>query len=104
MKERLTWPSKATGTSIKQIMKASSRGQLEHFAPRKGNNMNVINNETPVGDAGIVDVKHFYIDAEGNRIEIPFDIDGNDGTGETTQEETTVYIAADGADHSVTIH
>lgn len=60
--------------------------------------MNEITNTTPVGD-GISDVKHFYIDAEGNRVEIPFDVTSD---GEATQSETA-FIAEDGADHPVTV-
>lgn len=74
--------------------------KLEHLAPRKGNNMNDFNTETPVGEA-IVDVRHFIIDpTTGERIEVPFDA----SNGEAASEETTVYVAEDLADHSVTIH
>lgn len=72
-----------------------------HFDPRKGKNMNDFT-ETPVGEA-IVDVRHFIIDADGNRIEVPFDA----SNGETAPEETTVFVAEDYADtrvEPVTIH
>lgn len=61
--------------------------------------MNDTVNTTPMGEAVISDVQHFYIDAEGNRVEIPFDL----SDGEASPEETTVYVAADGEDHP-TIH
>lgn len=81
---------------------------LRTFSPNKGNNMNEISNNAPVGEATILDVKHFYIDADGNRVEIPFVTDEDGVTyasdGEAASEETTVYVAADGEDHAVTVH
>lgn len=46
--------------------------------------------------------QHFYVDAEGNRVEVPFDLDAA-GDGETSPAETA-FIAEDGADHPVTVH
>jgi len=57
----------------------------------------------PMGETevtGVIsDVKYYVTDADGNRVEVPFD----PSNGETSSEETTVYIAADEADH-ITVH
>jgi hypothetical protein len=73
-----------------------------HLVPRKGNNMNDINTEAPVGDnyLTISDVKNFRVNDDGSRTEIL--ADGSDG--ETSFEEATVFIAEDHADHAITIH
>lgn len=77
---------------------------LRTFSPNKGKNMNDTYTEAPVGGtdnvAVITDVKHYVIDEHGNRVEVPFD----PSNGEASSEETTVYIAADEADHIVTVH
>lgn len=59
--------------------------------------MNVITNP----EAPVVAEKDtsFYIDAEGNRVEIPFDT--SDGE---TSPEGTAFVAEDSADHAVTVH
>lgn len=62
-------------------------------------------NDTPntinVDTVDNVAQRPYYLDAEGNRVEIPFDIDGSDG--EATQSETA-FIAEDLAAHPVTVH
>lgn len=91
---------------------------LRTFSPNKGKNMNNVTTNEPVEQVN----HNFYIDAEGNRVEIPFDIEGdNDGQtysgSETASAETTeiseadrtdgsavVYVATDEADHPVTVH
>lgn len=67
--------------------------------------MNVNPNTTVDHTDGVV--QNFYIDAEGNRVEIPFDVndgrtyDGSDG--EAAQSETA-FIAEDLPGHAVTVH
>lgn len=71
------------------------------FSPNKGKNMNdnEIREELALVDAPSV-AADYYIDAEGNRIEIPFDVASD---GEATQQETA-FIAEDGADHPTTVN
>lgn len=60
--------------------------------------MNVENNtvaEAPVGEAAIVDVKYFYIDAEGNRVEVPR------GDGEAAPEEAKSFFAEEDTGHVI---
>lgn len=76
------------------------------FSPNKGKNMNVTRNEITTVDNAVVGETPFtvdanyYIDAEGNRVEIPFDTDSD---GEATRP-VTAFIAEDAADHAVTVH
>lgn len=80
---------------------------LRTFSPNKGKNMNVTPTTNTVDETFV----NFYIDAEGNRVEIPFDLDVEgenngrtySGDSEAAQQETA-FIAEDGADHPVTVH
>jgi hypothetical protein len=78
---------------------------LRTFSPNKGKNMNVTPNTNTVDPTdnvvGSEAVSNYYIDAEGNRVEIPFELDSN---GKTAQAETEVFIAEDASDHPVTVH
>lgn len=60
--------------------------------------MNVTPNTTV--DTPVDVVQNFYIDAEGNRVEIPFDTNSD---GEAAHP-VTAFIAEDAADHAVTVH
>lgn len=61
--------------------------------------MNEITQTEPTGEASITDVRHFYIDAEGNRVEIPFDLSDSE-----TPSEGAAFIAEVAPDHEVTVH
>lgn len=62
--------------------------------------MNVTSN-TVTDTNGVEVVRHYYVDADGNEVEIPFDVAGE---GEAAQSETTIFVAEDAADHPVTVH
>lgn len=97
MKQRITWPAKATGTSIRQINKASSRGQLNlirSLRPNKGNNMNEITNDTPEVPFGekLVEI----LDAEGNPTgQYTLAL----SEGEAAPAEATVFTTAEDGEH-----
>lgn len=61
--------------------------------------MNVTNTNTvdPTNNVG----QNFYINTEGNRVELPF---ATDSDGETAQPETTIFVAEDAADRPITVH
>lgn len=88
------WPVKATGTSIRQIMKASSRGQLEQFSSKKEKDMTNANTEitTLPTDLGMVEI----LDAEGNPTGQYLTAPGD---GETAPAEAT--FVEDSADHTI---
>lgn len=75
------------------------RFTLGHKGPIKERTMNDTPNTNNVNDNGIEVVRHFYTDADGNEIEIPFDL----SEGEATPAETA-FVAEDAADHAVTLH
>jgi hypothetical protein len=58
--------------------------------------------EAPVGDTymAISDVRNFRVNDDGSRTELL--ADGSDG--ETSFEESTIFIAEDNSDHAVTVH
>lgn len=66
--------------------------------------MNVTSNTAtvPVGETPFTVEANYYIDADGNRVEIPFDVT-TASDGEAAQPGTA-FIAEDAADHPVTVH
>lgn len=93
----LTYPLNKTGWTKEDLHNYNN--YIRTFSPNKGKNMNVTSNITDTN--GVEVVRHYYIDADGNEIEIPFDVAGE---GETAQSETTIFVAEDAPDHPVTFH